>query len=171
MSETVRGRVLEYAASSLGATVGSGECVALAARALRAAGAKARRRGDSPGKGDYVWGELVLTIEASPDGPKLTGSLDDVAPGDIAQFRDAVFPKSHFSHHTAVVAGISRERLAILQQNFGGKRFVTRTAVRIDKLSAGWIRIYRPVPRAPAPDTTGRESGPGSTSHDGSRPR
>jgi hypothetical protein len=138
--------ILSFAKASIGKPVGSGECTVLAAQALKAAGAMSRRRKEYPGPGDYIWGEEALLIEGAPGGPTLSGPIDDVKPGYIAQFRDAKFPHAHFSHHTAVVAYITPTQLGIIQQNYRGERFVSQSAFRIDKLSAGWIRFYRPLP-------------------------
>ncbi len=145
--DALRASVLAFARENLGQAVGNGECTALANLALKHAGAKVRPRKDSPKPGDYVWGEQVLLVEGVAGGSKLTGSIDDVRPGDIVQLRDAKFPKAHFSHHTAIVEAITPQRLTLLQENYRGERFVTRGTFRIDLLSEGWIRIYRPVPR------------------------
>jgi myosin tail region-interacting protein MTI1 len=142
----MRERVLSFAKANLGRRVGNGECAALAFQALRAAGAKPRAAHGFPSPRDYVWGKLVLLAEAAPNGPKMTGALGDVRPGDIAQFSNARLGRAHFAHHTAVVADISDKRLGLLEQKVGGRRFVVEGAIRLDKLSAGWIRFYRPVP-------------------------
>ncbi len=62
-------RVLEFARSKLGQTVGDGQCTALAAEALRHAGAVRSGRG---------WGEELV-------------SLAEVRPGDILQFDGVTF--------------------------------------------------------------------------------
>ena len=118
----------------------------MAHQALKAAGARPWSKPDSPGKGDYVWGELVLLVEGGEPAPRMTGSLEAVEPGDIAQFRAAVFPKSHFSHHTAVVTGRRGGKVFLLQQNVSGKKSVERGSVRLDLLKSGWVRVYRPQP-------------------------
>jgi len=145
----VRQRVLAYAKANLGRTVGNGECAALAFQALKAAGAKPRARHGFPTQRDYVWGKLVLLIEATPEGPKSTGSIRDVGPGDIAQFSNVKSGRAHFGHHTAVVSEISATRLAMVEQHVGGGRNVVEGAIRLDKLSSGWIRFYRPIPLRP----------------------
>jgi hypothetical protein len=145
-SAPLRSRVLAFAQANLGKTVGNGECAALAFQGLRAAGARPRARHGFPTDRDYVWGEQVLLIEATPDGPKLSGSIRDVHPGDIAQFSNAHFVSAHFGHHTAIVESIDEKHLTLLHQNIGGKRVVFQGAVRIDRLSAGWVRFYSPVP-------------------------
>ena len=142
----VRERVLAFAKANLGKTVGNGECAALAFRALKAAGAKPRAPYGFPTPRDYVWGELVLLAEGTPNGPKMTGSLNDVQPGDVAQFGNVKFARAHMAHHTAVVADISPTRLGLLEQHVGGQRIVVLGSVRLDKLATGWIRFYRPIP-------------------------
>jgi len=144
--DTLRERVLEFARANLGRRVGNGECAGLAYQALKAAGAMPRAAHGDPTPRDYVWGELVLRVEATPDGPKLTGSLADVKPGDIAQFSNVKFMKAHFAHHTAIVSDISPTHLGLYQQHVNGQKVVMQGGVRFDKLSAGWIRFYRPIP-------------------------
>jgi hypothetical protein len=139
-------KVVDYCRKNMGKKIGSGQCAALAFQALREAGARTRAGKDFPKPGDYVWGRLVYLLEATPDGRKATGNLSDVRRGDIVQYRDARLGRAHFGHHTAVVAGLEEYRLKVYQQNVGGTQHVVDGAVRLDKLSAGWLRIYRPVP-------------------------
>jgi len=147
LSSAVNTRVLEYCKDNLGNMVGNGECAALGVQALRAAGAKPRSKEGFPTNRDYVWGKLVLFLEGTPEGTKVTtGSVEDIQPGDIAQFSNARFVTAHFAHHTAVVADLNKRHLRLFQQNIGGKHVVFEGAVRIDKLSSGWIRFYRPIP-------------------------
>jgi len=143
----VRERVLAYAKANLGRTVGNGECAALAFQALRAAGAKPRARHGYPTPRDYVWGHQVLLLEGTTKGPRPTGSIRDVHPGDVAQFSNVRAGRAHFGHHTAVVSEISDTRLGMVEQHVGGGRIVVEGAIRLDKLSSGWIRFYRPIPR------------------------
>jgi hypothetical protein len=143
-------KVVAFCKDHLDKTVGNGECAGLAAQALRAVGAKARAGPDSPNQGDYVWGKQVYLVQATPDGPKEHGKLRDVRPGDIMQYRDVKFgEKGGFSHHTTIVAEIDEQekRIRVYQQNAGGRRFVTEGNLRLNRMVAGWIRIYRPVPK------------------------
>jgi hypothetical protein len=145
---TLGDKVITYCQAKLGQTVGNGECAGLAAKALAHSGAKKRGGPDSPNTGDYVWGRQVYMIEAAADGPKETGKLTDVRPGDIMQYRGVKFgEKGGFAHHTAVVAEVfaDKKRLPIYQQNAGGKRFVTEGHPNLGTLAEGWIRIYRPI--------------------------
>jgi hypothetical protein len=149
-------KVAEFARTQLGKKVGDGECTALALAALRHAGAQ--RFPLSRRHGDFVWGRLV-------DHPS------DALPGDILQFRNAVFQGKRwvtkrrwvtwhheYPHHTAIVASVGERGkvLTILHQNTGApgtdedrKRLVQEGTIRMDSLQeGGWVRIYRPV--APA---------------------
>jgi hypothetical protein len=52
-------------------------------------------------------------------------------------------------HHTAVVAAVENDgRLVrIYHQNYASKRVVLEGSVTLDDLKAGWIRVYRPLPK------------------------
>jgi hypothetical protein len=68
-------KVVAFARAHLDKKVGDGECFALADKALRHAGAKsASDYGEITDDADYAWGDPI--------------ALEDVAPGDILQFRD-----------------------------------------------------------------------------------
>ena len=142
----LRARVLAYARAHVGQTVGNGECAGLAYQALLAAGAMPKGPHGNPGPRDYVWGGLVAVIEATANGPRVTGSLADVKPGDIAQFSNVRAARAHFGHHTAIVTDLADMRMEMLQQHVGGGHVVVDGAIRLDKLSSGWIRFYQPVP-------------------------
>ena len=142
-------RVVAYCQAHLGQKVGNGECAGLAFQALKSAGAATRGGPDHPGRGDYVWGRQVLLVEASPGGPRLTGTFSEIQPGDIMQYRDAKFVKMHASHHTAVVREVDPTTglVRAFAQNAGGRRFVVEVDVPLARLTQGWIRVYRPIPR------------------------
>lgn len=150
-------KVVAFARSRLGQTVGDGDCTALAREALRQAGAgRSRTR---PG----VWGEE-------------RASLRDARPGDILQFQDVVLvhrtlrgdgaivtQEIALAHHTAIVArvrkGGARPVLVILHQNAAGAaaeaRVVQEWTIDLAEKRSGTIRAYRPVADSPA----GRASG------------
>ncbi len=150
----VNKKVLAFVEAQLGKQVGDGECATLVVRALQAA--------DVPPSSysfrgrEYVWGELVRTVTA---GTNLTGPA---LPGDILQFRDAIFKgrtrrgtyEAGYPHHTAIVAAVKNDGkvLEILHQNVGGPddkegRVVQRATLRFDDLQkGGWVKIYRPQP-------------------------
>ena len=148
-------KVVAFARVRIGRTVGNGECTTLAVEALRSAGAGGRplNRGD----GDYVWGRPV-------------DSFREALPGDVVQFRDAVFQgklrvtsrrsvswRYSYPHHTAIIAEV-RERgrvVALLHQNVGpdnvsdaARKVVSETTIRPDSLQKGGkVWIYRPLSR------------------------
>ena len=115
--------MLRFCREQVGKQVGNGQCAILIVEALRAAGAETRFK-DTPGSGDYVWGEFVCKLEVKNGAQTLEvgdagRSKDkrrrtDVRPGDIIQFRDAEFqgseirPEGRYTyrasrpHHTAV---------------------------------------------------------------------
>lgn len=145
-------KVAAFARDHLGRPVGDGVCITLAIEALRDAGAK-RLPLDDP-KGDYAWGEPI-------------DKMADALPGDILQFRDAVFRGKRtvgkrreywdleYKHHTAIVAKVAdRGKLVtILHQNVttrgqdpSEKGNVQEITLRMDSLQPGGsVRIYRPI--------------------------
>jgi hypothetical protein len=155
-------KVLAFCKQHKGECVGDGECSSLAGHALRAAGAKTRGP-DEPNKGDYTWGDQVYRLEQDGTQLRTEGSIKDVHPGDIIQFRDTKWAGAQrvgrytktFLHHTAVVAAVenSGKVLKIYQQNFRHQKIVTEDRLRLPDLREGWIRIYRPAPRVPAEAT------------------
>lgn len=161
-------RVAKFARAHLGEPVGDGICITLAVEALRDAGGKQFPLTDR--SGDYIWGDLV------PD-------LRTVLPGDILQFRDAVFSGSRYAgqhrreswrdtypHHTAIVAGTAENGrlISIYHQNVAvrgddpDKIGQVRTALlRMNSLQkGGQIRAYRPVPASLATDPDRRAIDP-----------
>ena len=149
-------KVYEFARANLGKPVGDGVCITLAVEALREAGAK---RFPFDRKGDYTWGEPV------PD-------LKDALPGDILQFRDAIFQgqrslgggrrtrwHDEYLHHTAVVAKVERggKLITILHQNVvakgrdeSEKGNVQESELRMESLQkGGWVKAYRPLAADP----------------------
>lgn len=144
-------KVIQYCKDNMDKEVGGGECAELAGHALKAAGARTHTGPDSPRERDYVWGKLVYKIEAAADGLKESGTLADVRPGDIMQFRDVKFgDKGGFGHHTAIVSEVLNKdlgKIEVYQQNAGGNRFVTKRVIhKLQDMKEGYILIYRPVP-------------------------
>jgi hypothetical protein len=154
-TEDLNPKVVKYAKSRVGKQCGDGECTGLAIEALKAAGARGFRAfPDSPGKEDFVWGELVYTLEIKNG--RVSEQLDrgqKVKPGDIAQFRDCQFAgvnaigpyATSAPHHTAVVLSAQGRSLTVLHQNHNGKRVVGQHRYNLADLKSGWVRIYRPV--------------------------
>jgi len=155
-------KVLAFCKQHKGECVGDGECSSLAGHALRTAGAKTRGP-DEPNKGDYNWGDQVYRLKRDGTQLKTEGSIKDVHPGDIIQFRDTKWAGAQRGgrytktclHHTAVVAAVesSGKVLKIYQQNVRHQKIVTEDRLHLHDLREGWIRIYRPVPGVPAEAT------------------
>jgi hypothetical protein len=145
-------KVLEFARERIGEKVADGQCSSLAVEALRYAGAK---RYPFDRSGDFVWGRPVA-------------SFKDALPGDILQFRNAVFHgkrwiskrrwvwwHQEYPHHTAIVFEVrdGGRVVAVLHQNVGlsdaksaSKQVVQETSIRPESLQdGGAVAIYRPV--------------------------
>jgi hypothetical protein len=157
----INDKILAYAREKVGQSVNDGECTGLVVEALKAA--KARRYPPFGGEDDYVWG-IPVTVRAQ------------IRPGDIIQFRDAVFRgrvattdedgtatihfyRTTFDHHSAIVDEV-RDRgrsLVILHQNAGNddasadeRKLVRHDVLRMadQRPGEGKVWFYRPVPRA-----------------------
>jgi len=144
-------KVLAYCREHLDKEVGNGECAGPAAQALKAAGARVHAGPDAPRERDYVWGREVGRIDTRSGAPTETGSVADIRPGDILQFRDVKFGKTGgFAHHTAVVAEVvdaAQLKFQVYQQNAGGKRFVIKSTLhKFRDLQDGYILAYSPLP-------------------------
>jgi hypothetical protein len=145
------GEVLNFARSHLNQTVGGGECADLPVTALKKYGAKNfYDLGPTGLNADYVWGSLVDTV--TPNAARMSR----VVPGDIVQFTGANFywstgnggwQSAQAAHHTAVVEAASADgkSLCVLQQNSGGKRYVTYGYYNIAGLKSGMLRVYSPI--------------------------
>jgi hypothetical protein len=157
-ADSANDAVVKFAKEHLGKQVGNGECSSLAAEALKAAGAKSQSDfRDSPGQGDYVWGDSVYVIDKSKGATKdeQKGTGQTILPGDIIQARNVHFERRNgnsfysqdYGHHTAVVLEV-KERgkvLIVLEQNVNNNRSVLKSTYRLNDLRDGWLRIYRPV--------------------------
>jgi hypothetical protein len=149
-------KVHEFAKASLGKPVGDGVCITLAVEALKEAGAKSFPFDRT---GDYIWGDLVPNFK-------------DALPGDILQFRDAVFRGqrsigggktyrwfAEYPHHTAIIAKVEQggKLITIYHQNVATKGKdesekgnVQEGELRMDSLQkGGWVKAYRPIPAPP----------------------
>ena len=145
----LNGKVVQFCEQHLGQVVGNGQCTELPSEALLAGGGKVPwGEAESPNAGDYVWGTQTLLVEGHPEGAVVTGDLAAVEPGDIVQFRDVKFPNFRSEHHTAVVAMVDPDSryLIIMQQNVAGRVGVAIERLSLKAMSAGWIRLYRPIP-------------------------
>ena len=147
-------KVLEFTRERIGKKVDDGQCISLAVEALRFAGAK---RYPFDLSGDYVWGRPIA-------------SFKEALPGDILQFRNAVFQGKRwitkrrwvswhyeYPHHTAIVSEVREggRVVAILHQNVGAhddddakKQVVQEASIRPESLQAGGsVAIFRPIAR------------------------
>ena len=142
-------QIVDFCKQHLGQQVGDGECFALASHAFRAAGLT-RPSEQTPNHGDFVWGKLVLYLQGNGSESAAEGTMANIMPGDVIQFRDAVFKKKkhseHFKHHTAVVEEVANggNDMKLLQQNYAGKKFVTELELHLPDMKSGWIRVYQP---------------------------
>jgi hypothetical protein len=146
-------KVVAFARSRVGTSVGDGVCTTLAIAALKEAGARSYPMRD-PG-GEFTWGEPVE-------------SFKEALPGDILQFHNTVFQgkkylsryrwmswHQEYPHHTAILAQVGEKGklVVVLHQNvtMQGKqeketKNVQETSLPMGSLQkGGWIRIYRPV--------------------------
>jgi hypothetical protein len=147
-------KVVAFARSKLGSRVGDGSCTTLAIKALQAAGARYYPMAEADG--DFIWGQPIE-------------SFKEALPGDILQFRNAVFqgkktlPRRRwmswhheYPHHTAIVAQVSEggKVVVVLHQNVSApgqdekapKNVLEGTLLMDSLQKGGWVRIYRPVP-------------------------
>jgi hypothetical protein len=165
-------KVLEYAREHLGKKVGNGQCTALADDALKAAGARGSSHREP--NADYTWGRRVE-------------SFKKVLPGDVLQFRSAVFEgkralgsgqtlswRYEYPHHTAIVAEVRDKgrSVILLHQNVGPpgaseekKQVVQQDTIRADSLKSGSVWIYRPV-EVDAPPEAKESSAGGAAGHE-----
>jgi hypothetical protein len=153
---TLGQKIVAFCVEHKGQQVGNGQCGTLASHALRAVGGK-HRGPDNPNPEDFVWGDLVLFVDSAGKPSKIqSGKLTDIRPGDIIQFRDAVFEHrtgktrhvtQHMHHHTAIVESAQGSSIHLLQQNSSGRLFVTEGNINLFELKEGWLRFYRPIPR------------------------
>jgi hypothetical protein len=161
-------QLVTFCKNRLGRVVGSGQCTALVEEGCATIGARHWSK-ESPASGDYVWGTYICALEirdgrqnldVSDDGKKPDGKPGaDVRPGDIFQLRNATFRGSYgrggiytmtYPHHTSVVEKMSDDgrTCTVLEQNVGNRPFVIETDLKLGDLVSGWIRVYRPLPRA-----------------------
>lgn len=154
--QTLNSKVATFLAGKVGVRVGGGECAHAASEALRVAGAEFTNPDlgpDSPAVGDYVWGTLVKSIAIINGKWTDSSPASALLPGDIIQYRNTkfVYPTSTATatQHTSIVATVSATGVAtsVYQQNFSGKRSLTKDPITLSKLVSGYLRIYRPKAR------------------------
>jgi len=155
--------ILAYCQEKVGQKIGNGQCAALAAEALKNAGAAVRAGTDWPGEGDYVWGDSVAFLKAGAFGIKGIKDLAHVEAGDIVQFHSTRFSGYNHAddgvyqyealHHTAIVESVdpARKTLTVLHQNWNGHQSVRRQVLFLRGMTSGWMRFYRPIPTTQEP--------------------
>ncbi len=148
--------MVSYLNSRLNQRVGGGECWHLATEALRVANAEfipQELGADAPAAGDLVWGSLVTTITPGGSAAESVGNRS-CQPGDLIQFGSAEFGETVLPlHFTAVVAEVNEQGQpkSMFLQNWKGERTVKKVAMDPTALTAGWMRIYRPIARIDRP--------------------
>lgn len=146
--------MVTYLTGKVGARVGSGEAPDLASEALRVGGAEFYQGDlgdDFPGDGDKVWGTLVKTIQITDGVWSDSNPGSACQPGDVMQFGgNAVIDTTAYpANFTAVVNTVNAfgRPGSVFQQNLGNIRTVQTAVIHVKRLTAGWIRIYRPITR------------------------
>lgn len=123
--------IASFCLSKSGKRVGDGECWTLADQAFRAAGFT------RPGGDLRVWGRKV----------EYRSSL--LAPGDVIEFRSAVFADGTVTgkNHTAVVVRKGSARSARIAEQNWGKKNVRIRELDLLSLRRGNLTVYRPISR------------------------
>jgi hypothetical protein len=147
-------KLLAYAKSKVGQKVGDGECTTLVNTGYQTVGA--RRDPPFGPNVDYIWGTEIR-------------DRTKVLPGDVIQFRDAVFQTRkkkgntitvytfRLPHHTAIVSEARNAGAAfvVLNQNssdatMGSARDLTvkSSLLKMAGLKSGKLWFYRPIAAA-----------------------
>lgn len=153
-AQSIGASMVTYLTGKVGARVGSGETTDLASEALRVGGAEFYQGDlgdDSPSDGDKIWGTAVTTIQVTDGVWSDSNSAVVCQPGDVMQFGgNAVIGATTYpAHFTAVVKTVNAYGRpgTVFQQNLGNVRTVQTATMHVKRLTAGWIRIYRPITR------------------------
>jgi hypothetical protein len=144
-------KLLAYAKSKVGQKVGDGECTTLVNTGYQTVGA--RRDPPFGPNVDYIWGTPIK-------------DMAKVLPGDVIQFRDAVFKTRkkkgntitiytfRLPHHTAIVseARNSGAAFVVLNQNSSDATMgaasdlkVKSSFFKMAELQSGKLWFYRPI--------------------------
>lgn len=140
-------------ADKLNSRIGGGESDHLASEALRIGGGEfvpSDLGDDFPSSGDKVWGDLVSVISCNNGRWFDSNPTNDCLPGDVIQFGSAVIDRVNYPQQfTGVVFTVnsSGRPSSLFLQNFNGNRVVQQASIDTGKLTAGWLRIYRPLSR------------------------
>jgi len=152
--------MVSYLNAQLNNRLGGGEASHLATEALRVSGGEfypGDLGADFPGDGDKVWGTLVTVISITDSGWTDSNPDNTCQSGDVLQFGgSAVIGETTYpAQFTAVVKSVngSSRPSTVFVQNKSQVRTVQSSSINVKRLSAGWIRIYRPVTRVDAVGT------------------
>ncbi len=151
--------LVRFCRANLGRKVGNGQCSELAVLGLPASG----------GVLDFnnLWGSNICQFEGVNGRPIVrlgsAGRLSknkktvDVRPGDIIQYENVRFLKQwnggsswkNYPHHTSIIAQVSRngQTFKVYEQNVNNTQYVLETTLYMPELTAGTMRISRPIPR------------------------
>jgi hypothetical protein len=147
-NSSIGDQVAAYAAAHLGERIGGGECAHLAVEALRTSGARfAWLTGPTA---NYAWGQLLTRVTGTTHGAVFSKPAVVCRPGDIIQFVSTRFSDGMWAnHHTAIVAAVdgAGRPTAVYQQNFNGVRVITEESLDLSRLTSGFVKIYRALPR------------------------
>lgn len=145
--------VVAFCQAHMGQCVGRGECWDLADHALKSLPPEAMR---SRGK---VHGHIVFEHIAGHGAP-VWGADATLRPGDVLQFDACRFEERDPStrrvtrtiscgapDHTSIVTAYATDSgcVDLLEQNSGGRRFVTTGRLALHALVSGSVRAYRPI--------------------------
>lgn len=130
--------VVKFAVEHIGQSIDSGECPALAERALDSANCHYEY--------GFNWGRPLNPGEQP-------------LPGDIIQFYKCKFKEvtptrwwvmeAGYPDHTAIIRSLEDDRTVVLHQNFAGNRSVHQSTFKLGSLYKGKYQIYRPLPASP----------------------
>ncbi len=158
-AQSIGESMVTFLDSKINTRLGGGECSHMATEALRVSGGEffpGDLGANFPGAGDLVWGKLVTVISYSNKLTTDSAPTVAVLPGDIIQYCSSAkigtssFPKCHTSVVRTVNTALASRPTAVFQQNFGGVRTVKVASIDVTKLTAGSLRIYRPISRITA---------------------
>ena len=154
-AQTIGSSMVTFLNGKASTRVGGGECAHMATEALRANGGEfipSDLGADSPAAGDYVWGTLLTTVTYVSNTVTYSVPTAAILPGDIIQYGSGTkIGTATYLQHTSVVKTVNTATAsrptAVFQQNFGSVRTVQSATIDLTKLTAGWLRIYRPKAR------------------------
>jgi hypothetical protein len=154
-AQVLNTKVISYIAPRVGMRLGGGDCAHSVSEALRVAGAEftaADLGPDAPASGDYVWGTYLKQISYTSRWID-SNPANKLVAGDVIQYHGVTLKTATgtmtASHHTSIVAAVNSAGMPtfVYQQNFNNVRKVTKDAIDLTKMTAGYVRVYRPKAR------------------------